>query len=177
MIQIGVDTGKTNPLTGLPVFKTAVAYEDNPERYEWSALLGSEHPRYLVKSWQIQVFRIGKTSFVYWTIPLVVPATGAPNPTDEVVLPPGLLVLRGYGESESGQTPPPTHPTGWLQFGTSDWYFRIDTASYYTAHATLFCRGWRYCGPVAEDFVGTGIESRSVADRTWTWHLGDPATT
>jgi hypothetical protein len=163
--QISVDTGNTNPQTGNPVFKLAVSYEDNPERYDWSGLLGSTHQRFLVKSWQMQVFRIGKTSYVLWTIPLVVPATGSPNPTPEVVLPPGLLVLRGYGDSMSSSLP----PTGFLQFKPSNWLYRIDTASHYTAHATLFCLRWRYFGPVGEDYA-----PMSVADRTWTWKLPDP---
>jgi hypothetical protein len=116
----------------------------------------------LVKPWQIQIVRICKTCIVYWTVPLVAPATGDPNPTPEVTIPPGFLVLRAYGEAKSGVTP--TAP-----FGESGWTYSVVTASYYNAAATLFCPGWRYCGPLAKAYVGTTMEPRSVTDSTWTW--------
>jgi hypothetical protein len=156
-IQIDMFTG------GTPPFKEVVMWEDNPSHYAFSLGLGTDMEKHLVKRSQIGVYRIGKTSIVYWTIPLVVPATDS---TPEVTLPSGLLVLRGYGESMSSQIPPPSHPTGWLPVGTMGWFYRIDTASYYNAEATLFCPGWHYFGPVAEDYNPT-----VVAERIWSWKL------
>jgi len=156
-IQIDVFTG------GTPQFIEVAMWEDNPSHYAFSVGLGTNLEKYLVKPSQIGVYRIGKTSIVYWKIPLVVPATDS---TPEVILPPGLLVLRGYGESMSSQIPPPSHPTGWLPVGTMGWFFRIDTASYYNAEVTLFCPGWHYFGPVAEDY-----SPKVVADRIWSWKL------
>jgi hypothetical protein len=160
-IQIMVDTGNTNP-AGLPVWKGVVAYEDNPARNAFSESLGTGIVQNLVKDWQIEIYQKGKTSVVEWRIPLVIPATEAPNPTPEVVLPPGRLVLREYGEALSGYTPS-------VPIGTAGWNVTINTLSYYLANATLYCRSWHYYGPVAENFVGTPQESRLVTNRTWTW--------
>jgi hypothetical protein len=128
------------------VLKPVIAYEDNAVRWAFSTydIAGSAIPPVLVKPWQIGVLRIGKTNFVFWTIPLVAPATDEPNPTPEVVIPPGMLVLRGYGEPISGHAGPlPVGPNGWI----------LETdGSYYLASATLLCPRWRYCGPVAEEF-------------------------
>ena len=160
-IQIDVFTG------GKPQFKEVVAWEDNPDRYAFSVGLGTDLEKHLVKPWQIGVYRIWKTSIVYWTMPLVVPATYnslGVLVTQEVTLPPGLLVLRGYGESMSDQFPP--NPSGWYPVGSEGWLYRIDTTSFYNAEVTLFCPGWHYWGPVAE-----GYNPTSVTDRTWSWKL------
>lgn len=161
-IHIQVDT---NP-TGDPNWVYVSAYEDNPERCAWSASLGGAAVQNLAKRWQIGVFRICKTNFVYWRIPLIAPAT---DDTPEVVLPPGFLVLRGYGEINTEQVPPVGAPITAVPIGTAGWYFRIES-SYYDADATLFCRGWRYCGPVGEDFDDT----RSVKNNIWTWFDYNP---
>jgi hypothetical protein len=92
----------------------------------------------LVKPWQIQVCRMHKTVIVRWTIPLIAPATPI---TPAVIVPPGCLVLRGYGDAI-----PFTFP---VDPGTG-WTFTYDVTNY-MAHETLFCPGWHYCGP-----VGTG---------------------
>ena len=104
-VQIQVDD---NP-TGDPNFVAAVTYDDNPERAAFSAGLGTPYPSYCIKRWQLSIFRIGKTSFVLWTVPLVAPAT---DTTPEVVIPPGLLVIRGHGEPMSSFVPsPPRAPS------------------------------------------------------------------
>ena len=163
-IQIAVDTGTLLP-NGLPRFKGVASYEDNPTRHAFSVGLGTSGVKTLVKPGHIQILRIGKTNdvIIHWTIPLVAPATTAPYPTPEVTLPPGKLVLRGYGDAFSGYTPP-------MPIGTTGWTVEINTPSIYNATATLFCQGWNYkWKPVAEDFVGTAFEPKSVTDRTWTW--------
>lgn len=161
-IQINVHTGQFNA-AGLPVFKQVAAYEDNPTRNAFSVGLSTGQVQNLVKPWQIQIVRICKTCIVYWTVPLVAPATDGPNPTPAVTLPPGFLVLRGYGEAHSMYIPP-------TSIGTTGWKVEINNPSYYNATATLFCPGWRYCGPVAEDYVGAITHNpRVVTDRTWTW--------
>lgn len=159
-IQISVDS---NP-SGDPIWVQASSYEDDHERSAFSESLGLPGvTHYVVKPWQIQVFRIGKTSFVLWTVPLVAPETAT---TPEVVIPPGLLVLRGFGEPISEEMPPAGNPLGLIAipFGPNGWYLRMETHCSYEAHATLFCRGWRYCGP-----VGEGYACRSIKDLTWFW--------
>jgi hypothetical protein len=165
-ILVGVSAASSG--VGGP-FRPVVAFEDNPRRYAFSVSLGSNHEHCLVKPWQIQIFRIGKTSFVYWTIPLVAPATeeiirpGLPTipATPEVTLPPGLLILRGYDEPKSGSMVYPPYPSGWK--------VSVVTTSQYNAHATLFCPRWHYCGPVAEAYIGGGYQPISVTNRTYTW--------
>jgi hypothetical protein len=115
------------------------AYEDNPDRWAFSNQVGGGPPgtRPLVEKWQIQIFRICKTVFVYWTIPLVMPAT---TTTPEVTLPPGFLVFRGYGDAES---------SGGVVNFPSGWTSTTETTGY-DAKATLFCPDWHYWGPAAE---------------------------
>jgi len=163
-IQIQVHTGQFTP-AGLPVFKNVAAYEDNPTRSAFSlqqiALGLAEN---LVEPGQIQVLRVGEsnTVMVHWNVPLVCPATGSPNPTPAVTLPPGKLVVRGYGEAISGSTPP-------TSIGPNNWQYSI-VLTYYLASATLFCEGWDYKWlPVAQQFAGTTMEPRSVTDILWTW--------
>lgn len=158
-IQINVHTGQFNPTTGLPVFRAVSAYEDNPTRNAFSVGLNTGQVQNLVKPWQIQIIRICKTCIVYWTIPLVAPAT---TTTPEVTLPPGFLVLKGHGEAMSTST-------ALTSIGTTGWKYSTDVPSLYNATATLFCPGWHYCGPVAEDYVGTTMEPKLITDRTWTF--------
>ena len=162
-VQIQVDD---NP-EGEPNFVAAVTYDDNPKRAAFSGGLGTPYPSYCVKPWQLQIFRIGKTTFVIWTKPLVAPAT---DTTPEVVVPPGLLVLRGSGESMSMVMPAPGMPFD-VAIPIGDWFARIETNCYYEADATLFCRGWHHYGPVGEDYAAT-----SVKERIWTWYDYNPNT-
>lgn len=157
-IQIFVDTG-TIGSDGLPVFKAVSGYENNPTRHAFSVSLGTGFAEHLVKPWQIGIFRIGKTSIIYWTVPMVAPATD--DPTPQVTIPPGVLVLEGHGEllklSVSN-----------VPIGNQGWKYSVD-ASPYNAETTLFCPGWGFCGRVAEAFVGTSLEAKSLESATWTW--------
>jgi hypothetical protein len=159
-ITIAVSAGES----GIgPPFRAVAAYEDNPTRIAFSQQLATGVVQNLVKRGQIQVFRIGKTVFAYWTIPLVMPEETWPDGkvTPAVTLPPGLLVLRGYDESKYSITPS-------LPIGTTGWKVMAETTSYYWAHATLFCPRWHYWGPVAEAITQPGGPS-AVTDRTYTW--------
>jgi hypothetical protein len=131
-INLFVATGLAPPK---PPSVLASAYEDNPERKAFSDQVGGGAPgtRPLVNKWQIQIFKIGKTVFMYWTIPLNMPATTL---TPEVVLPPGALVLQGSGEAQVN--------SGTVNF-PSGWKMTSQTTSY-DAKATFICPSWCFCG-------------------------------
>ena len=142
-----------NPSGVGPPFRPVVAFEDNPRRYAFSVSLGSTHEHCLLKPWQIQIFRIGKTVFVIWTIPLVAPETAN---TPEVVLPPGMLVFRGKGDPYYQEFTSPAFPSGWK--------YKFDTWKRYDADAYFYCRGWNFCGNLTE-----APSPYLIADRTVTW--------
>ena len=87
------------------------SYEDNPTRMAFSTAVGQGgiNQFHLVRRDQIQIFGVCKTVFVYWTIPLVAQAT---TNTPAVTLPPGCLVLRGFGDLISSVRPG-SYPSGW----------------------------------------------------------------
>jgi hypothetical protein len=140
---------------GVP-FKYVAAYEDNPERIAFSFEVGGGAIQ--LKRYQLEIFRIGKTVFVCWTVPLEIPATG-PNvfgnyPTPAVTIPPGCLVLQGYGDVKSA-TLSQSYPT---------WSY-VSVSQYYDAKASFICPRWHYCGPVGTWFPLT----RALKDVTVTW--------
>jgi hypothetical protein len=157
-ILVGVSAASSG--VGGP-FRPVVAFEDNPRRYAFSVSLGSNHEHCLVKPWQIQIFRIGKTVFVIWTISLVAPATTfvpgtPPTPaTPEVVIPPGMLVFRGKGEPYYQEFTSPAFPSGWT--------YKFETWKRYDADVYFYCRGWDFSGPL------TPPSPYMIADRTVTW--------
>jgi hypothetical protein len=142
--------------------KPVAAYEDNPTRFAFSQEVGKGGPvsLNLVRKGQIQIFRLCKTVFVYWTVPLVMPATEASllgPATPAVTIPPGCLIIRGYGDAQPGITKE--------NFPLSGWSLSGETTGY-TAKATLICPGWHYCGPVAE----TDIHApKSITKATLVW--------
>jgi hypothetical protein len=157
--QIMVHTGQFSG--GLPVFKNVAAYEDNPTRSDFSkyqvAIGISEN---LVEPGQIQVIRVGKSStvMVHWNIPLVCPATST---TPLVTIPPGKLVVEGYGDPVSYTTPT-------TQIGPNSWSYSV-VGSYFRANATFFCESWDYKWlPVAGQFFGTNMQPR-CGESVWTW--------
>lgn len=79
----------------------------------------------LVKSWQLQVCRIGKNVLAYWTVPIA-------------MLPPGCLLFKGYGcaQTENLVWNLPNKVT-----------LEVDKV-FFAAHATFVCPSWKYCGPV-----------------------------
>lgn len=163
-IQIYVRTG--GPDTA-PTWKSVSAYEDNPTRSAFSAGLGvASEVEHVVKNGQIQVLREGDSNviMVHWNIPLVCLATVAPNPTPEVIIPPGMLKFEGYGDIVSPAT------VGPVSFGTTGWTIQY-SYHYYFATATLFCEDWN-CKwePVGQNIPTSAYSTpRAVVDRVWTW--------
>jgi hypothetical protein len=138
-------------------FAGPCGYENNPTRHAFSASLGTGFAEFLVKPCQIGIFRIGKTTVAYWTVPLVCPATPI---TPEVTIPPAVLIFEGHGDLIHASVP--GTPIG-------NWQYSIEEA-YYNAKATLFCPGWHYFGPVGEAFAGIpGLQAVSLKSQTWTW--------
>ena len=142
-----------------PPFKFVVAYENNPERYAFSQQVGgSIQLLNLVNKDQIQVLGKDKTAIVYWTVPLTVPATTV-NPfgaaTPAVTIPPGWLLLQGYGDTFSNAQST-TYPSLWT------WNYQTTV---YNAKSTFICPDWQYFGPVAE----TGTTPTIVTEATNNW--------
>jgi hypothetical protein len=140
------------PLAGKWIYVAVMT--DSQQGYEWEKVLmkngAAENNILLVKSWELQVCRIGKTVFVYWTKPLTASITGMspagiPWATvfgaSSVTLPPGCLLFSGYGAAQTGTGGPVIMPSG-ITWSYS--YTRFD------AHAVFLCPSWHYCGP-AED--------------------------
>jgi hypothetical protein len=153
-IMLIVETGLPAPA---PAFYPVAGYEDNPKRSAFSASLGLPTVEHVVKNWQIGIFRIGKTSIAYWTVPLECPATAL---TPQVTIPPGVLVLKGYDGLIPVSAPATATPSGWS--------YSVE-GSVYNAHATFFCPGWHFHGSVGEAFVGTNLDTKSIVSETWTW--------
>jgi hypothetical protein len=153
-IMLVVATGLPSPA---PAFYLVAGYEDNPTRSAFSASLGLPTVEHVVKDWQIGIYRIGKTSIAYWTVPLECPATAL---TPQVTIPPGMLVLKGYDDLTPISQPVTGVPSGWS--------YSVE-GSVYKAHATLLCPGWRFYGSVGEAFAGTAQSPMSIVSETWTW--------
>jgi hypothetical protein len=120
----------------------------------------------LVNKWDIQVFRLGKTVFAYWTIPLVVPeetwigpAGTTPIVTPAFTIPPGGLIFKGYGDIQTGADPPSSGPK----------YSQTTSWTGYFAHATLVCPKWHYCGDVgvSEGTYATMINTDRLVTTTY----------
>jgi hypothetical protein len=98
-----------------------------------------------VKPWTIQVSRISKLVIAYWTKPIEcvvpLPLRGFYGGIESWTLPPGMLILKGYGEVISGSSGPLTPPSG---------YKISNEFNDYAAKGTFFCPTWRFCGPVSE---------------------------
>ena len=142
-----------------PPFKFVVAYENNPERYAFSQQVGgSIQLLNLVNKDQIQVLGKDKTALVYWTVPMAAPATTT-NPfgaaTPAVTIPPGWLLLQGYGDTQSNAQST-TYPSLWT------WNYQTTV---YNAKSTFICPDWQYFGPVAE----TGTSPTVVTEATNNW--------
>ena len=94
----------------------------------------------LVKNCELLVYRIGKIVIVYWTVPLVTPA---------ITVPPGGLVLNGYGSAQTAQLAIP------LPNGVT---LTIDDKAEYAAHATFVCPAWKFCGSVGDQNTMIGMD-------------------
>jgi hypothetical protein len=105
-----------------------------------------------VGRWAMQVCRIGKSVIVYWNSPIGGAITGKhPNGKTwaeifgiaSFELPPGIMILRGYGEAatENPFTMPLHASYGWrvTQSGTV-----------YSAKGSIIVPKWHYCGSFAD---------------------------
>jgi hypothetical protein len=92
-----------------------------------------------LKPWQIQVCRIGKIAMAYWTTPLeapAVPAYGMPA----ITVPPGCIVLKGYGDVTSGTIGPNNYAWSGFTFSVA-W-------SGHSAEGYFACPQWDYYGSI-----------------------------
>jgi hypothetical protein len=139
-----------------------VAWIRNTEsQANWAAELVSGMPAVTpqVRSCQLQVNRIGKIATVMWTFPIVVPEETWVGPTGTyvtpaVTIPPGCLILRGYGSVKTSTEIMGPFKSGWTL--TSD-------GTGYDACATFICPSWHYCGS-----VGSGSDCFMRMDVTMT---------
>jgi hypothetical protein len=103
----------------------------------------------VVKPWDITICRIGKLIIACWTKPIegVLPA---PLKTalgiESWTLPPGVLILKGYGEVDTAVSTIGPLPSG---------YTVTMEPNNYAAKGTFFCPSWRFCGPVSDARIST----------------------
>ena len=84
-----------------------------------------------------------------WVIP------GGPTfVTPAVTIPPGCLILKGYGDVNTGTEIMGPFPSGWMI--NNEW-------TGYDSCATFICPAWHYCGP-----VGSSAECSIHTDQTMT---------
>jgi hypothetical protein len=105
----------------------------------------------VVDWWDLQVCRLGKLIIAWWTVPIKgtitgnVPGTSIPWSAalgvSSFELPPGNLILNGYGGATTSTTVVGPLPSG---------YTSTTTATTYNAHGTFWCPSWHYFGPVAD---------------------------
>jgi hypothetical protein len=94
---------------------------------------------FLVKDCELEVCRIGKTIVAYWTVPVA---------TSAVTLPPGLLVVRGYGSTLNSQL------VFHLPNGVT---ITVDKAGS-AGNAAFACPTWKYYGSVGDQSTTFNIE-------------------
>jgi hypothetical protein len=123
---------------------------DSPAQAKWekelfAGLLTADN-LLVVKNWELQVSKVGKIAFAYWTEPLTatITGTGPFGPWAEVfgvssvTLPPGALIIIGSGDATLKQSITPV-PSG----------YTVQTDyKQYAAQATFVCPAWHYYGPI-----------------------------
>ncbi len=145
-------------------WKYIVGYEDNPTRSAFSDSLGLGTVENVVKYGQIQMLRDEDNNIntVHWNIPLVCPAT---DNTPAVTLPPGKLMLQGYGDLKTN-TPQNNAP-----IGETGWTYSL-TGHYYSATAKFFCVDWNCKWITVGEGYASNLSPRAQVDRVWTWNHG-----
>jgi len=101
-----------------------------------------------VGRWAMQVCRIGKLVIAYWNSPIGGEITGkAPNQKtwsdifgiSSFELPPGIIILKGYGEAET-ETP-------FTMALHASYGWRVtQSGTVYSAKGTIIVPQWHYCG-------------------------------
>jgi hypothetical protein len=148
-----VDLWQYVPQLGKFVWKVVAIVTDSPsiaafnKDFVYAGLPGVPVTVLLVKHCQLQVYRIGRFVFAYWTEPIATPG---------ITLPPGCLLLRGYGDAQT------VHQVFSLPNGVT---ITVD-AETLKAHATLVCPEWKHCGPVGDE--GTTM---NIGFDQWTTHV------
>jgi hypothetical protein len=117
----------------------------------------------LVDKCDLQICKIGKTIVAYWTVPIKgtitgnVPGTAIPWSAaigaSSFEVPPGGMILTGYGASTTSQTTAPL---------ASGYTIVSHSNVQYSAHATFICPSWHYFGPVAETTTPTPTVSTNT---------------
>jgi hypothetical protein len=139
-----LSTSQYVPQLGTTMWVTKAVMTDNPSTatflrdFVFANLPGNVNIL-LVKSCQLQVYRIGKTVLAYWTVPLT---------SDQATLPAGVLMFKGYGSTQTA------HQVWSLPNG---WTLTQDSVGF-AAHATLVCPSWRFCGTVGDENTKIGID-------------------
>lgn len=127
----------------------------SPERVAFLPVLWAGFPAasnlIFVNPCNLQVLRIDKIVMVCWSVPIKgtitgnVPGTPIPWSTalgvSSFELPPGSLILRGYGDATTSTTVIGPLPSG---------YTLTTVGTQYNAHGTFICPSWHYFGPVAD---------------------------
>jgi len=124
-------------------------YADNPEILNWwkAAFAGLPTVYKLVGALQLQVCKIDKTIFAYWTVPINAPSETwyGQYTSPAVSLPPSFVWIKGYGNGGTDSVTQ-TLPSGWTWTENSD---------YYEASFTFVCPQLKYVaqGQGAPSFV------------------------
>lgn len=147
---------------GTNTWKYIAGYEDNPTRSAFSDSLGLGTIENTVEYGQIQVLRDedNNINMVHWNIPLVCPAT---DNTPAVTIPPGKLVLQGYGDLRTNT------PQNNIPIGTTGWTYSL-TGHYYYSNAKFFCVNWDCKWVTVGDGYATSLAPRIQVDRVWIWN-------
>jgi hypothetical protein len=107
-----------------------------------------------LKWWQLNVFGCRKTAFACWTVPLEIPELtwfGGVFTTPPVTIPPGCLMLKGYGE--------PVFETTTMSFGPSG-FTSVNEIKSYEANGCFICPQWSFWGSTTGD--------TNVRQQSWT---------
>jgi hypothetical protein len=115
-------------------------YSDTAEGVSYNEALMQPWPVWIeqLKGWQLNIGRFGRTAFALWTVPLEVPEINwfGVFTTPAVTIPPGCLILRGYGDLKTETFIMPS-PSGLVAVGE---------AEVYDANGCFACPTWRYWG-------------------------------
>jgi hypothetical protein len=135
-----------------PVWIPFLVVTDNPSMYAFNKnfIYAGINPAavvQLVKNCQLEVCSIGKTVLVCWTVPLVTPA---------ITVPPGCLLLNGYGCAKTEQFIYPI-PNGVT--------LTINGKADFAVHATFLCPAWKYFGSVGDQNTYVSIDSDWLATK------------
>ena len=102
-----------------------------------------------VDSRDLQVFRVGRMVFAYWSDPVV----GITKVTPPVTLPPGYLLFMGYGNAKCSS----------LAWNLPNGVALTLNSMVFTAHAVLVCPTWDYYGSVGDGDAAMGFNINQVA--------------